>query len=329
MTPKKVSSRIRSYQIMQASDEHIFSFGHIISSLFVVIIMNIRRNFVSLEDSTMSANKLFLICLVLLMVSGCKTMQGIGIGSQSSTPLPNPTSSSQSSGSMDSKTTTNASATSSQGTGKPAKETGPVPIIYDPSDDYPEEEVFKEPVEERELGTESSSSSQANASAVGKEGSNQASTSSGQSASSIFNESLEVFDREMAAERVVMASSGEGRMSRQASQDAAAVESGRMEEVMQSGDMADGAEMGSSEQDQQEATSEKNVMNKIECKDEEECDEIIPDDIAVLIADGDGGGGIRGEDVIGRQIREAASLENDPLIRDALWDEYRKHMGIK
>jgi hypothetical protein len=36
-----------------------------------------------------------------------------------------------------------------------------------------------------------------------------------------------------------------------------------------------------------------------------------------------------GEDVIARQIREAAVQEDDPMIRAALWDEYRKHMGIK
>ena len=36
-----------------------------------------------------------------------------------------------------------------------------------------------------------------------------------------------------------------------------------------------------------------------------------------------------GEDVIARQIREAAIQEDDPLIREALWEEYRKHMGIK
>jgi hypothetical protein len=231
---------------------------------------------------------------------------------------------------MDSKTTTNASATSTQGTGQPAEDQGPVPIVYDPSDDPSSEEVFKGPLEEMkemEQGAESSGSPQADASAVGKEGSNQTSMSSGQSASSIFNESLEVFDQEMEDARVLIASSGEVRISRQAAQDAAAVESGSIEGVMQSGDMADGEEMGSSEQGQQEATSEKNVMNKIDCKDEEECDDRIPPDIAGLIAKG--GGSIRGEDVIARQIREAAILENDPLIQNALWDEYRKHMGIK
>jgi hypothetical protein len=154
--------------------------------------------------------------------------------------------------------------------------------------------------------------------------------SSGQSASSIFNESLGEFDKEMAGERIVIASSGEGPggMSGQESADAAAVQSGVMEGVMQSGDMADGAEMGSSEQGQQEATSEKNGVSEIDCKDEEECADRIPDDIDKLPVD-ESTGGIRGEDVIARQIREAAILEDDPLIREALWNEYRKHMGIK
>lgn len=35
------------------------------------------------------------------------------------------------------------------------------------------------------------------------------------------------------------------------------------------------------------------------------------------------------EDQVARQIREAAEQEEDPRIREALWDEYRKHMGLK
>lgn len=35
------------------------------------------------------------------------------------------------------------------------------------------------------------------------------------------------------------------------------------------------------------------------------------------------------EDQVARQIREAAMAETDPAIRDALWDEYRKHTGLK
>jgi hypothetical protein len=36
-----------------------------------------------------------------------------------------------------------------------------------------------------------------------------------------------------------------------------------------------------------------------------------------------------GEDQVAKQIREAAMAETDPDIREALWDEYRKHTGIK
>jgi len=47
---------------------------------------------------------------------------------------------------------------------------------------------------------------------------------------------------------------------------------------------------------------------------------IIPDDIPI-----DGSG----DDQVAEQIREAAMQEDDPVIRDALWEEYRKHTGIK
>ena len=46
----------------------------------------------------------------------------------------------------------------------------------------------------------------------------------------------------------------------------------------------------------------------------------IPEDIPV-----DG----MGDDTVAAQIREAAMAETDPDIREALWDEYRRHTGIK
>ncbi len=46
----------------------------------------------------------------------------------------------------------------------------------------------------------------------------------------------------------------------------------------------------------------------------------LPDDITVDES---------AEDQVARQIREAAMAEEDAVIRDALWDEYRKHMGMK
>ena len=323
---------------MEACDELILSFASIISSLFVVIIMNIRRDVVNLEVSKMSANKLCSICLVLFMVSGCAMQQMGGGGNQSATPLPQPSSSSssssssQSSGSMSSSGGLSSPSSQSQSSGSEGAQGSSASSTQGSSSSSGEQSGSGS--EQSQSGTTSgmasSDPSQAGSSQTGAQNSNMGSMSSGQSASTIFNESLGVFDKEMAGERIVIASSGEGPggMSGQESADAAAVQSGIMEGGMQSGDMADGTEMGSSEQGQQEATSEKNGVNEIDCKDEEECADRIPDDIDKLPVD-EGTGGIRGEDVIARQIREAAILEDDPLIREALWNEYRKHMGIK
>lgn len=34
------------------------------------------------------------------------------------------------------------------------------------------------------------------------------------------------------------------------------------------------------------------------------------------------------DDVVARQLREAAMREADPAVREKLWDEYRKYKGI-
>ncbi len=49
--------------------------------------------------------------------------------------------------------------------------------------------------------------------------------------------------------------------------------------------------------------------------DQEAEDQRIPPDIP------DG----RGDDIVARQLREAAISEDDPVLRDKLWDEYRKY----
>ena len=46
----------------------------------------------------------------------------------------------------------------------------------------------------------------------------------------------------------------------------------------------------------------------------------IPEDIAEATD---------GEDPVARQIREAAEQEENPRLREALWEEYRKHTGLK
>ena len=56
-------------------------------------------------------------------------------------------------------------------------------------------------------------------------------------------------------------------------------------------------------------------------------DQEIPEQVAVYappadIPDGDD------DDVVARQLREAAMREPDPMLREKLWDEYRKYKGI-
>ena len=50
---------------------------------------------------------------------------------------------------------------------------------------------------------------------------------------------------------------------------------------------------------------------------EEEIRERTPDDIPVTVDD----------DIIARQLREAALVEEDPELRERLWEEYRKYNG--
>ena len=52
---------------------------------------------------------------------------------------------------------------------------------------------------------------------------------------------------------------------------------------------------------------------------EEEIQSRTPDDIEVNSF----------EDVVARQLREAALAEDDPKLRERLWEEYRKYTGLK
>ena len=149
------------------------------------------------------------------------------------------------------------------------------------------------------------------------------SMSGSDSAASVFDESLGVFDQEMASERIVIASSGEGSdgMSAQEAADASAVESGLLEGEIPMENASGESSIGEvTDQDQDEASSQQQNDSNESSHQSEQMKERIPDDIPM-----DG----TGEDVIARQIREAAIQEDDPEIREALWDEYRKHMGIR
>ena len=56
----------------------------------------------------------------------------------------------------------------------------------------------------------------------------------------------------------------------------------------------------------------------IEGISEEELEQRTPEDVAVMVDD----------DIIARQLREAALAEEDPELRDRLWEEYRKYKGL-
>tara|TARA_B100000700_G_C14999361_1_gene835532 strand:+ start:373 stop:876 length:504 start_codon:yes stop_codon:yes gene_type:complete len=141
------------------------------------------------------------------------------------------------------------------------------------------------------------------------------------SASSIFEDSLGDFDKDIASERVVIASADRGDgMTGQESADAAAISEGALEGGMDGAMGSSGSEADASQGQEGEAQESKSESDSGDDTSQSVKEERIPDDIPM-----DG----TGEDVIARQIREAAIQEDDPLIREALWEEYRKHMGIK
>ncbi len=55
----------------------------------------------------------------------------------------------------------------------------------------------------------------------------------------------------------------------------------------------------------------------IDAMSEQEIRERTPEDIPIMVDD----------DIIARQLREAALAENDPALRERLWEEYRKYSG--
>jgi hypothetical protein len=174
-----------------------------------------------------------------------------------------------------------------------------------------------------QTGISSSDQTQSGSSQTESQGSAMGSISGSDSASSVFDESLGVFDQEMASERIVIASSGEGPegMSAQEAADASAVQSGVLEGEIPMENASGESSIGEAgDQDQDEASSQQQDDTGESSHQSEQMKERIPDDIPM-----DG----TGEDVIARQIREAAIQEDDPEIREALWDEYRKHMGIR
>ena len=57
----------------------------------------------------------------------------------------------------------------------------------------------------------------------------------------------------------------------------------------------------------------------LDAMSEDQINQRTPDDVPMTVDD----------DIIARQLREAAISEDDPALRDRLWKEYRKYKGIK
>ncbi|MGB5335872.1 MAG: hypothetical protein WBN07_09640, partial [Woeseiaceae bacterium] len=64
------------------------------------------------------------------------------------------------------------------------------------------------------------------------------------------------------------------------------------------------------------ATAERS--DPLEGMSDSEIEQRTPDDIAVAIDD----------DIVAKQLREAALSEDDPELRKRLWEEYRKYKGM-
>ena len=281
----------------------------------------------------MSAMKNFVLILVLITINGCAVQQMSGGPSSPSSP--------SSASGMPSPSTPSTSGTSSPPTSGGIS----MPTQSLPSGSQSSQSGSQSSSSSSTSGAESSGGNQGsdtssgnNSDTVGNASPNQSSDSqsgsgamsseigSGQSASSIFDESLGDFDNEIAGERVIIAAANQtlGGMTSQESADAAAIQQGGLDGPLD----IDSSEAGTSStsttagqtQDEDSSETELDKASENTTGDQEKIKERIPDDIPM-----DG----TGEDVIARQIREAAIQEEDPMIRAALWDEYRKHMGIK
>jgi len=282
----------------------------------------------------MSAMKNFVLILVLVTINGCAVQQMSGGASNPSSP--------SSAGGMPSPSTPSSSGSSSPptsgGTSMPSPSTPSSPStgggISMPSPSLPSgSESGSQSSESGSQSSESGSSSSVSGSesigddqsseSLGNGSTNQSSDNesgsggissdlgSGQSAASIFNESLGDFDKEMAGERVVIAAAnqGTGAMTGQEIAD--------LESIMEA-ELDGPVELGS---DTGESTSNQSIESDDEKGQEEVTEEELKRTPSCIEASG------FGEDKIARQLRVFALKEDDPSIRAELWKQYLLHMG--
>ena len=297
----------------------------------------------------MSAMKNFVLILVLVTLNGCAVQQMSGGPSNPSSPsssggMPSPSTPS-SSGSSSPPTSggtsmPSPSTPSSSGSSSPTTSGG----ISMPSPSLPSGSQSSESgSQSSESGSQSSESgsqsseSGSSSSTSGSEsvGDNQSSESTGsgssnqspdsesgsgvmssdlgtgQSAASIFDESLGDFDKEMAGERVVIAAAnqGTGAMTGQEIAD--------LESIMEA-ELDGPVELGSD-------TEASTINQSNESDDGESQEEITEEELKRTPSCIEASG--FGEDKIARQLRVFALKEDDPSIRAELWKQYLLHMG--
>jgi hypothetical protein len=234
----------------------------------------------------MSAFKSYFLVLFLLL-SGCATQQMSGSSQGKQSP--------SSSGGMPSSSSSGGMPSSSSSGGMPSSSSsGGMPSSSESTN------------QEGQNGNQSNKDENTMPTQAGISG-----QQTGQSASSIFNESLGDFDKEMAGERDIIAASNQGNSSMTAQEIA------DMESIM-------GADLdgpidisGDFGNDESEGNND---------SEEEFTGEMSEEEISRLptCVDKDGSG----EDKIARQLRVFAIKEDDPNIRNEIWKQYLKHMGI-
>ena len=286
--------------------------------------------------------KNFVLILVLVTLNGCAVQQMSGGPSNPSSPsssggMPSPSTPS-SSGSSSPPTSggtsmPSPSTPSSSGSSSPPTSGG----ISMPSPSLPSGSQSSESGSQSSESGSQSSESGSSSSTSGSEsvGDNQSSESTGsgssnqspdsesgsgvmssdlgtgQSAASIFDESLGDFDKEMAGERVVIAAAnqGTGAMTGQEIAD--------LESIMEA-ELDGPVELGSD-------TEASTINQSNESDDGESQEEITEEELKRTPSCIEASG--FGEDKIARQLRVFALKEDDPSIRAELWKQYLLHMG--
>jgi len=275
----------------------------------------------------MSAMKNFVLILVLVTLNGCAVQQMSGGPSNPSSPsssggMPSPSTPSSSgssspttsggismpSPSLPSGSQSSESGSQSSESGSQSSESGSQSSESGSSSSTSGSESVGDNQSSESTGSGSSNQSQDSESGSGVMSSD---LGTGQSAASIFDESLGDFDKEMAGERVVIAAAnqGTGAMTGQEIAD--------LESIMEA-ELDGPVELGSD-------TEASTINQSNESDDGESQEEITEEELKRTPSCIEASG--FGEDKIARQLRVFALKEDDPSIRAELWKQYLLHMG--